>query len=175
MVPDTLDMEERTRLAIHAMTEATDPLADREPYYLVYFRTNPPLMVHCSWHGSALPKFMEAVALMRIVSGSDQNLQVDHKWMEVALKSQGPDGLIYTPTRGRPWADWSAYIDEPIRRGRKDVPYLKDTIEGAQPRGGPVDFALRQWTHAQHDVTVRNARWRPAVARFGAAIGGRAH
>ena len=28
MVPDTLDLQERARLAIHAMTEATDPLAD---------------------------------------------------------------------------------------------------------------------------------------------------
>ena len=44
-VPDTLDLQERARLVIHAMTEAPDPLADHEPYYTVHFRTNPPLMV----------------------------------------------------------------------------------------------------------------------------------
>ena len=105
MVPDTFDLQERARLVIHAMTEATDPLADYEPYYLVYFRTNPPSMRHATWQGATLPKYMESVALMRLVSGSDQNLQVDRRWMEVALKSQGPDGLIYTPTRGRPWGN----------------------------------------------------------------------
>ena len=115
MVPDTLDIQERARLAVHCMTEATDPSADYEPYYVVHLRTNPPLMVHSSWHGATLPKFMEAVPLMRIVSGSDQNLQVDEKWMEVALKSQGPDGLIYTPRRGRPWALWSVLVDQPDR------------------------------------------------------------
>ncbi len=78
-VPDTLDVQERARLAIHCMTEATDPLADYEPYWSVYFRTNPPLMVHSSWHGSTLPKFMEAVPLMRIMSGSDQNMEVESK------------------------------------------------------------------------------------------------
>ena len=36
---------------------------------------------------------------MRIVSGSTQNIHVDRKWMQEALKSQGPDGLIYTPSR----------------------------------------------------------------------------
>ncbi len=116
-VPDTLDVQERARLAIQCMTEATDPLADYEPYWSVYFRTNPPLMVHSSWHGSTLPKFMEAVPLMRIMSGSDQNMEVESKWMEVALKSQGPDGLVYTPTRGRPWAYWSTMIDQPDRDG----------------------------------------------------------
>ena len=105
MVPDTFDLQERARLVIHAMTEATDPLADYEPYYLVHFRTNPPSMRHSTWQGASLPKYMESVALMRLVSGSDQNLQVDRRWMEVALKSQGPDGLIYTPTQGRPWGD----------------------------------------------------------------------
>jgi len=36
--------------------------------------------------------------------GSDQNLHVNCRWMEVNLKMQGPDGLIYIPAKGRPWA-----------------------------------------------------------------------
>ncbi|MBA7708519.1 hypothetical protein ES703_117421 [subsurface metagenome] len=40
---------------------------------------------------------------MRLISGSEQNLDVERRWMEVALKSQGEDGLIYTPLQGRPW------------------------------------------------------------------------
>ncbi len=34
-VPDTLDLQERARLAVHNMTEATDPQADYEPYYII--------------------------------------------------------------------------------------------------------------------------------------------
>jgi hypothetical protein len=49
-------------------------------------------------------KFMEALPLMRIVSGSNLNMHVERRWMEVILHQQGPDGLTYWPTRGRPWA-----------------------------------------------------------------------
>ncbi len=101
-VPDTLDLQERARLVIHAMTETTDPLADYEPYYIINFRTNPPSMGHNCWF-HVLPKYLEGVLLMRLISGSEQNLDVERRWMEVALKSQGEDGLIYTPLQGRPW------------------------------------------------------------------------
>ena len=45
-VPDTLDIAERARLAIHALTEVTNPLADHEIYCIVYLHTNPPSMMH---------------------------------------------------------------------------------------------------------------------------------
>ncbi len=35
--------------------------------------------------------------------GSEQNLHVDRVWMDVCLKQQGDDGLIYIPVKGRPW------------------------------------------------------------------------
>ena len=107
-VPDTLELQDRAQFALHNMTEATDPDADYEPYYIISLTDDPPMMLHNSWHGASLPKYMETVSLMRIMTGSDQNTEVDRRWMEVALKMQGPDGLIYTPTRGRPWADWEA-------------------------------------------------------------------
>lgn len=115
MVPDTYDLQERAALVVHAMTEATDPLADHEPYYAVYFRTDPAVMLHSSWHGATWPKFPESVGLMRLVSGTDENLHVDEKWMEVALKSQGSDGLIYTPMKGRPWAYWDVAMGSQVR------------------------------------------------------------
>ena len=117
LVPDTYDLQHRARLVIHAMTETTDPQADYEPYYMVFFRTNPPVMVHCSWHAATFAKYLEAVTLMRLVSGSDQNLHVEQRWMQVALKCQGPDGLIHIPNRGRPWSFWSTPIDNPVRDG----------------------------------------------------------
>ena len=54
LVPDTFGLQERAGLALHAITEATDPLADYEPYPVVFFRNNPPLMIHNSWQGFLL-------------------------------------------------------------------------------------------------------------------------
>jgi len=103
-VPDTLDLAERARLAVNALTETTNPSADYELYNTVSFSSNPPSMaMHC-WYPTLLPKFMWALSMMRLMSGSEQNLQVDRSWLEVALKMQGPDGLIYAPIKGRPWA-----------------------------------------------------------------------
>ena len=109
-VPDTLELQEHAQFAIHNMTEATDPEADYEPYYIIGLRDDPPVMVHNSWHGSVFSKYPESVSLMRIMTGSRQNTEVDRRWMEVTLKMQGPDGLAYTPTRGRPWANWETAV-----------------------------------------------------------------
>ena len=49
-------------------------------------------------------KFHEALPLMRLISGSRQNEAVDRRWMEVVMQMQGPDGLLYYPLKGRPWA-----------------------------------------------------------------------
>ncbi len=106
-VPDTLDIAERALLAIHALTEVTNPLADHEIYCIVYLHTNPPSMMQNCWHPTLLPKFMWALLLARLVSGSELNMHVERHWMEVALRMQGPDGLIYAPVKGRPWAyEW---------------------------------------------------------------------
>lgn len=103
-VPDTLDLAERARISINALTEATNPQQDFEIYNTNSFATNPPSMeMHC-WYPTLLPKFMWALSMMRVMSGSEQNLQVEQRWLEVALKMQGPDGLIYAPIKGRPWA-----------------------------------------------------------------------
>ena len=102
LVPDTLDLQERAALAVNVLTEVTDPAADYEIYFDAVFRSNPPIMRH-NYSDSCQPKFMEALPLMRIASGSDLNKQVDRRWMEVALHQLGPDGLSYSPTVGRPW------------------------------------------------------------------------
>ena len=103
LVPDTLDLQERAALAVHGLTAPTDPLADYEMYFYATFAQNPPMMQH-DYSSHCQTKFMESLPLMRIISGSDLNSQVDRRWMEVALHQLGPDGLAYTPVEGRPWA-----------------------------------------------------------------------
>lgn len=103
LVPATLDLQERAALAVNGLTGPTDPLADYDLYFFAWFLGNPPVMQHDA-DSVCLSKMMESLPLMRMISGSDLNMQVDRRWMEVALHQQGPDGLAYWPAKGRPWA-----------------------------------------------------------------------
>jgi len=112
MVPDTLDIAEMARLAVNGLTGPTDPEADYEIYWRAAFNTNPPVV----WHSESdcvQVKFMEALPMMRLASGSSQDMQVEQRWMELLLQMQGPDGLLYFPKTGRPWAKFGAYGKEP--------------------------------------------------------------
>ena len=103
-VPDTLDLQYRAELAVQGLTGPTDPLADYEMYWLVFFGHRPPMMQH-DWNDHCQVKFLQALPLVRLVSGSDLNDEVDPRWMETYLRMQGPDGLFYWPREGRPWWD----------------------------------------------------------------------
>ena len=117
LVPATLDLAERADLAINVLTRVTDAEADYEIYW-GFSITNPRsmFMAH-DWIGGTMiqPKFMEAVSLMRLITGNEQNLEVDQRWSEVSLHMQGRDGLLYVPAKGRPWAwdgVWPPYKTE---------------------------------------------------------------
>ena len=102
LVPDTLDIAERIELAVNGVTGPTDPAADYEIYFWVNFFHEPPVMSHNrdDW---CQPKFMEALPLLRIASGSTLNSQVDEAWRDMLLRSIGPDGLFYFPLKGGAW------------------------------------------------------------------------
>ena len=99
LVPDTLDLAERIELAVNGVTGPTDPQADCEIYFWADFFHQPPALTH-DWSDWCQPKFMEALPLLRIASGSTLNHYVDETWKEVILKSIGPDGLYYMPLTG---------------------------------------------------------------------------
>ncbi len=103
VVPATLDLAERARLAVHGLTAMTNPNIDYEQFFTVCHMSQPPAMDHnaSDMHGHG--KFMEVLPLMRLMSGSRQNMHVEKRWMEVLLMMQGEDGLYYTPTTGRDW------------------------------------------------------------------------
>ena len=112
-VPDTLDLQERAALAINCLTEPTNPDADYELYWIVNLNNNPPSMTH-RIHDHVQSKFMEALPLLRLASGSDQNLHVERRRLEALLHMQGPDGLFYYPVGGRPWAQHAFFGKEPL-------------------------------------------------------------
>ncbi len=113
VVPATLDLSERARLAVHAMTSMTNPNLDYEIYFPVAHMARPPAMYACQSDMDTWGMFRESTVLMRIMSGSKENLEVDKTWMEVMLRGQGSDGMIYSPLTGRDWTmypnfDWSS-------------------------------------------------------------------
>jgi hypothetical protein len=105
LVPDTLDLAERAKLGVHALTSITDPAADYQIYWAVNLLRNPPVMEHQfdDYHVQVVEGFLEALPLLRTASGSDLNSQVDQVWMANFLKCLGPDGLFYLPLVGGPW------------------------------------------------------------------------
>ncbi len=107
LVPDTLDLQERAALGVHGLTGPTDPATEYEIYWVAYFLSRPPMMQH-DWNDSIQPKFMEALPLLRIASGSDLNSEVDRAWMAMTLREIGEDGLAYIPLVGRPWGRLNA-------------------------------------------------------------------
>ena len=101
-VPDTLDLATRAALAINALTRTTDSTHNYESYQCANFNVRPPYMNH-SWGGPCLQKPAEALPMMRVMSGSEQNLEVDRAMVEGLLSDIDDDGLWWLKTEGRPW------------------------------------------------------------------------
>lgn len=114
-VPDTLDVAERAKLGIHALTSITDPAFDYEIYWSANFFRNPAVVQHDfnDWVQNQ-EGLMEALPLLRNATGDDANHQVDQAWMTTILRSIGPDGLVYLPLDGRPWGRLNAVGVDPV-------------------------------------------------------------
>jgi hypothetical protein len=114
-VPDTLDVTERAKLGIHALTSITDRAVDYEIYWECGFFRNPIAMQHNfnDWVQNQ-EGLMEALPLLRNASGDNSNSEVDPAWMTSTLKSIGPDGLVYIPLNGRPWGRLGADGINPV-------------------------------------------------------------
>jgi len=139
-VPDTLDLAERARLAIHFLTESPLPWCD---YDICAVNLIPyPRMLSSSYSSAdTTVKLKEAVCMARLMSGSDQNLHVDRRWMAVILKQQGPDGLIYMPVKGRPWV--LAGLPNNVSGGVPDVDqWLSPFVNGQTLRNMAMYSAL---------------------------------
>ena len=104
IVPDTYDIHERARAVQNVMTRATDPEWDYLMYFRIEFARNPAMM----WHGLddvCHQKYMQALPLIRLITGDDSDLQIDKAWLKAAFKQIAPDGLNYFPRY--PFDSWN--------------------------------------------------------------------
>ena len=163
LIPDTLDVAEMAKLAIHGLTGPTDPESDYELYFLVNFVRNPPVMIHDFGDGNQA-KYMSPLVLNRLISGSDLNLHIERTLMEAYLKSIGPDGLYYKPMQGKPWT----------HAGSWDVLDAPDETADLPRHGGPTPlphrlmetfllYYLRDGNPVWKDIVLRNIEYRSKI------------
>src|SRR5215469_8069586 len=87
-VPATLDLAERAGLAINGLLGSLDPDADYEPYFLAFFMANPPYLLHwSSMYSGVLPKYLEALPLLRVASGNQDGSDVEHAMLQAVLRN----------------------------------------------------------------------------------------
>jgi hypothetical protein len=145
-VPDTLDLAKRAKLAINALTSITDPSMDFEVFWFGNFYRNPPVLMHDFNDRVQLAKgLQEALPLLRSLTGSSLNDQVDPVWVTTLLKSIGPDGLIYIPLEGRPWGRLNASEVDPVSDD------LSITQFTTGPAGTAICRYLRNLRRQGHD------------------------
>ena len=114
-VPDTLDLAERAKLGINALTGSFDPKM-KEIYPSRYFYHKQPYMVH-GLVSSMQAKFACALPMMRVMSGSDQNLGVDGEMMGLMVSWLGDDGICWDPAQDRPWNETDEDYCDPHLQG----------------------------------------------------------
>lgn len=121
-VPDTLDLAHRAELAINGLTGTLDPEHEYEVYQLCGAGGNYPYFVHENTGLPTInPKYAEALPMMRVMCGSEQNLEHQTGMMKMILSRIKPPGLYYVPPATetfRPWtlpkfggsAEWHANV-----------------------------------------------------------------
>jgi len=107
LVPDTLDLADRARIALNGLGGTIDPDCGYSMFFSVSYACRTPYMRH---QGSADitcdPKFGESFPLMRIMCGSDVHADVEaaHR-SELMSRLCLEDGLYYNVVReDRPWS-----------------------------------------------------------------------
>ena len=114
-VPDTLDLADRAELAIHAITRMVDPKRDYLTYTEARFSRNPPV-IGFTGNGSIVcaGKHLEALPLLRVMSGSTFNLDVDARLMESLLHMTAKDGSVYIPKNKAANPKYAPPVPEPL-------------------------------------------------------------
>lgn len=105
LTPDTLDLADYGRLAINGVLGSCDPDRGYENYFLTFFDVHPAYMIHFgSQVSGVLPKYVEAMPLLRAMTGSSQDNDIEKAMLDSVLHNTAEDGLIYDrASADRPW------------------------------------------------------------------------
>jgi hypothetical protein len=94
--PATLILEHRVPAAAEFLTRMVDPGKGGLPYFKVVLDGRPPVAQH-DWPdwGDMTARFAEALAMARVMTGSDRWLPSERQLLELLLSFFGEDGLNY--------------------------------------------------------------------------------
>jgi hypothetical protein len=125
-VPDTLDLAEHARLGINHFTEAIRQNLDSEMIMGVKYGADhsAKAVMHMTGIACCQAKSMEAMAMERLMSGSQQNLEQEAKMVDMMASHVGKDGIWWVPR------DFNANVDEPWLGPRDWRPYANTHGEG---------------------------------------------
>ena len=116
-IPDTLDLAKRAELALHAITRMVDPNRNYALYSIARFNRRPPVLQLSDGDGidggACAGKQFESLLLLRIMSGSTDNLEIDKGWMQSRLDITGEDGIVYWLPSMIVNANYPAPFEEP--------------------------------------------------------------
>jgi len=112
-VPDTLDLAgQPAELSIKAITSLLEPKYDYDQYAFVEWRTEPPtLKLGDGGRLNLNPKWIEALVLNRLMTGSHVNAEMDGKLIGSIIHVVGMDGLAYEPPE-QPGSLYDAFTKE---------------------------------------------------------------
>ncbi len=92
-MPDTLDLAARAGLAVNGLSGAAEcAIASCESIQTAHLDHNPPYL-NLKWNGPCLQKPVHALPLLRVMSGSEQNAELDIQMLEAITRDIEEDGL----------------------------------------------------------------------------------
>lgn len=119
LVPYTLDLAEMARLAINGLTGPNDPDAGYEIWFEAWWFRNPPMMRH-EWSSGSQAKFLGPMLLMRLITGSDDHIDIERKMIESWLKMIDDRGYYHRPNR--PWVVENVWQEATQDSSFEDLP-----------------------------------------------------
>ena len=153
VVPDTLDLAERARLAVNAITGSADVQNNYEIFQCGHLDQQPPNFNH-NHGGPCIAKAIDVIPMMRRMSGSKQNEDYDMKIINNKLRDVDEHGLWWIRVKDRPWR--KGFGDDlfwPFPQGRLIVGLLAWHDFDQNPAWLPITETL---VHGLHKVAGQN-------------------
>jgi hypothetical protein len=98
-------MAEHGRMGLNGLLGSLDPAVDYESFFINILDVHPAYMLHWSTMVSGvMPKYIETIPMLRLMSGSNKDRDLEKGFMNALLRNMAEDGLIYDRSSpDRPW------------------------------------------------------------------------
>lgn len=148
-VPDTIDLAEMSCLLLQGIHGMCDMNYNAENFWRAEFNWKHPMMYHDENDWCEYKTYASSM-LLRQACGSQERLDIEWHRMANLLQMRGPDGLLYIPLQGRPWAgdygpDYEAELTFNKPKGNQMMP---TTMSGRMLEAAAVYYLLtgdKQW------------------------------